>query len=176
MMNDCGNRSLGFPAFNRLPISPPRVLASPLLQTEFMYANPGVSVLGSAVATFNGDCVRSGQMQTNIKQGAGKRQPQRDEQLLNTIVNLPADGVQRIVRYPTDRAFLSWSLLFGCCIAHPSVILRRDRVIAAGGYDPEAEPAEDYDLWLRMDGSAPGCLANAGEVSPYYKRSLVYLR
>ncbi|CAM9942030.1 unnamed protein product [Ascophyllum nodosum] len=134
-------------------------------QTEFMYANPGVSVLGSAVATFNGDCVRSGQMQTNIKQGAGKRQPQRDEQLLNTIVNLPADGVQRIVRYPTDRAFLSWSLLFGCCIAHPSVILRRDRVIAAGGYDPEAEPAEDYDLWLRMDGSAPGCLANAGEAT-----------
>lgn len=73
-------------------------------------------------------------------------------------------GVQRIVRHPTDPAFLAWSMLFGCSLAHPSVMLRRDRVVEAGGYDPAAEPAEDYDLWLRMEACTPGCVANLGEV------------
>lgn len=122
-----------------------------------MISNPSITVLGSSVATFSGECVRTYR---------SRRQNETDNQAFDEAarIHLPATQVQRIVRYPTDRAFISWSLLFGCCIAHPSVMLRRDRVIDAGGYDPGTEPAEDYDLWLRMDGSVPGCLANAGEV------------
>lgn len=114
-------------------------------------------MLGSSVATFSGECLRKYRV---------RRQHETASQAFNeaTRIHLPATQVQRIVRHPTDRTFISWSLLFGCCIAHPSVMLRRDRVINAGGYDPGTEPAEDYDLWLRMDGSVPGCLANAGEV------------
>ncbi len=35
-------------------------------------------------------------------------------------------------------------------LAHPAVMFRRAAVIAAGGYRPQIEPAEDYDLWLRL--------------------------
>lgn len=52
-------------------------------------------------------------------------------------------------------------------MTHPSTILRRNDVIGlggGGGYDPAAEPAEDYDLWLRMEAFRPGCVANTGEV------------
>ncbi|CAM9333384.1 unnamed protein product [Pylaiella littoralis] len=81
-----------------------------------------------------------------------------------TVLHLQASGVQRVARHPTDPAFLAWSMLFGCFLAHPSAMLRRDRVVDAGGYDPAAEPAEDYDLWLRMEADSPGCVSNLGEV------------
>jgi hypothetical protein len=35
-------------------------------------------------------------------------------------------------------------------LAHPAVMLRRSAVLAVGGYRPQIEPAEDYDLWLRL--------------------------
>lgn len=34
--------------------------------------------------------------------------------------------------------------------AHPAVMLRRQDVLAVGGYRAQIEPAEDYDLWLRL--------------------------
>jgi glycosyltransferase involved in cell wall biosynthesis len=37
-----------------------------------------------------------------------------------------------------------------CCITHGSVMMRTWVLRAAGGYRPEAVPAEDYDLWLRL--------------------------
>lgn len=33
---------------------------------------------------------------------------------------------------------------------HPSVIMRKDVVLAAGGYRPEFWPADDFDLWARI--------------------------
>lgn len=47
-------------------------------------------------------------------------------------------------------------------------MLRRPAVLAAGGYDEAAEPAEDYELWLRMETESPGCMANMGEVRYFY--------
>lgn len=35
-------------------------------------------------------------------------------------------------------------------IPHPGVLLRRDAVIAVGGYHPHEFPAEDVGLWLRL--------------------------
>lgn len=40
-------------------------------------------------------------------------------------------------------------LPFVCPFAHPSVVLNRDEVLAAGGY-PDTQHAEDYALWLRL--------------------------
>lgn len=123
-----------------------------------MLEHPRVSVLGTSVATFSGTTIREGGNCTRVKE----HQPLRPA--LDTAVHLPVSAVQRIARHPTDPAFLAWSMLFICCLAHPSVMLRRDRVLEVGGYDPTTEPAEDYDLWLRIQGSAPGCIANLGEV------------
>lgn len=152
-----------------------------------MRSNPLVSVLGSAVAVFSGQCMRhrgdaivvspaafaeqrrgdSENHQPCLHQQQQQQPPPLPPPSLprrQTDVYIPASQVQRVVAHPTAPGFLAWSLLFSCCLAHPSVMLRRNRVIEAGGYEPAAEPSEDYDLWLRMEASAPGCLANTGEV------------
>ncbi|CAM9313989.1 unnamed protein product, partial [Hapterophycus canaliculatus] len=129
-------------------------------QMSFMLENPHVAVLGTSVATFSGPSKgeqRQGQQQRQQQQG------QRVEREAGATLRLPASRVQRIARHPTDPELLAWSMLFGCCVAHPSVMLRRDRIVQAGGYDPETEPAEDYDLWLRVEALEPGSLANLGE-------------
>jgi glycosyltransferase involved in cell wall biosynthesis len=41
-------------------------------------------------------------------------------------------------------------LLLGNCIAHPTVMMRRDAVLAAGLYRADFPLCEDYDLWLRL--------------------------
>ena len=38
----------------------------------------------------------------------------------------------------------------GCPVNHPTVMMRRDAVLKAGGYRKAFSHAEDYDLWLRM--------------------------
>ena len=39
---------------------------------------------------------------------------------------------------------------FGCALAHPTVLFRRDAVLQMGGFRKAYKYAEDYDLWLRM--------------------------
>ncbi|MBU1312777.1 MAG: glycosyltransferase [Alphaproteobacteria bacterium] len=77
---------------------------------------------------------------------------------------------------PTDRAhdhplrheILSFELLFNNPFVHSSVMMRRDAVMAIGGYttDKARQPPEDYELWSRM--ARHGRVANLGE------RLLVY--
>jgi hypothetical protein len=52
-------------------------------------------------------------------------------------------------------------------LAHPAVMFRRAAVIAAGGYRPQIEPAEDYDLWLRL--AERHDLANLPQVLLHYR-------
>ena len=54
----------------------------------------------------------------------------------------------------------------GDAVAHPAVVFRRGAYEAAGGYRPEFEPAEDFDLWLRM--------GEVGEVAVLPERLLSY--
>lgn len=63
-------------------------------------------------------------------------------------------------RIPTD-------LLWGCPFSHPSVMLRRDAVLRAGGYRSCFKKAEDYDLWLRL--ISQGRLENLKNVLLYYR-------
>jgi hypothetical protein len=64
---------------------------------------------------------------------------------------LTHDGRPRfVVRPPTDPGELRWRLLLGNMLAHGSMMLRRDAVLAVGGYDESVERAQDYDLWLRL--------------------------
>lgn len=41
-------------------------------------------------------------------------------------------------------------LLFNCCIFHPTILARRDALLAVGGYATNMPGAEDYDLWARL--------------------------
>ena len=52
------------------------------------------------------------------------------------------------LRAPTNPELISWSLIFGNCVTHSSVMMRRDTVMSLGYY--REVYAEDYDLWARM--------------------------
>jgi glycosyltransferase involved in cell wall biosynthesis len=52
-------------------------------------------------------------------------------------------------------------------ICHPCAMMRREAVLAHGGYDPAMEPAEDLDLWLRMGESWQ--MANLEQVLMKYR-------
>lgn len=43
-----------------------------------------------------------------------------------------------------------WRLPLGSTLPHPGVILRREAILQAGGYDEQRQHAEDYDLWCRL--------------------------
>jgi NAD(P)-dependent dehydrogenase (short-subunit alcohol dehydrogenase family) len=53
-------------------------------------------------------------------------------------------------------------------IAHPTVLARRDALVAVGGYELDRYPSEDYDLWIRL--VEKGQLANLREPLLAYRR------
>jgi len=55
----------------------------------------------------------------------------------------------RLVQLPVEHEEIVRTLLVKNCIYHPSVVLRRDAILALGGYRAEFKNSEDYDLWLR---------------------------
>ena len=52
--------------------------------------------------------------------------------------------------YPASNKQITRTLLFRNCLAHPSVMYRRSSILEVGGYRPEFDGVEDYDLWLRL--------------------------
>jgi hypothetical protein len=56
----------------------------------------------------------------------------------------------RLVRLPEEPEEIAAALPKANCLYHPSVMLRRQPVLALGGYRPEFKNSEDYDLWLRV--------------------------
>lgn len=62
-----------------------------------------------------------------------------------------ADGsLGPATRLPLSPAAVRTTLATISPFAHPAVMLRREQALAAGGYRPQIEPAEDLDLWLRL--------------------------
>jgi glycosyltransferase involved in cell wall biosynthesis len=69
---------------------------------------------------------------------------------------------------PCDDAAIQDCLLRGMtAVYHPTAMMRRDAFDVAGGYRPEAWPAEDLDLWLRL--GELGRLANLPDVVLEYR-------
>jgi hypothetical protein len=52
--------------------------------------------------------------------------------------------------YPAENHQIKAALLEGCALWHPTVVIRREAFVLAGGYRGVAVDAEDYDLWLRI--------------------------
>jgi glycosyltransferase involved in cell wall biosynthesis len=68
---------------------------------------------------------------------------------------------------PTNSKLLKWTLFFGVCVAHPSVLMRREVIHRLNFYSPDAVHAEDVDLWLRA--SAITEFGNVPEVLLQYR-------
>lgn len=71
--------------------------------------------------------------------------------------------------HPLDHDAIVAALEHGSPICHPSVMMRRAVVRAAGGYRPAYRHCEDYDLWLRL--ASQTRLANLPDRLIYYRRS-----
>lgn len=56
----------------------------------------------------------------------------------------------RRTRLPRSSQGIARHLHIGNCLPHPTVLMRREVLEAAGGYQESALAAEDYDLWLRL--------------------------
>ncbi len=62
----------------------------------------------------------------------------------------PSGEIVRMIRPPVDDAILRRVLIRRNPFVHASVMLRREALEAAGGYETRVPVAQDYDLWLRM--------------------------
>jgi hypothetical protein len=60
----------------------------------------------------------------------------------------PIGNPGEISHYPTEHAVIQWRLIFGCYIAHPTVMYRTDVIRQLSGYTPGIT-GEDYELWSR---------------------------
>jgi GT2 family glycosyltransferase len=82
------------------------------------------------------------------------------------------DGGEKIGvrRYPAQHQAIVQALISGASasLAHPTVLMRKDALLAVGGYRAGRFPSEDLDLWLRL--SRAGELANIPEMLLRYRR------
>ncbi len=74
------------------------------------------------------------------------------------------------IRPPLDDAGIRQALLRGNPLCHPTVMLRRQAVLAAGGYLGGIY-AQDYDLWARLAMSANHRFANLPDVCLGYRQA-----
>ncbi|WP_159430930.1 glycosyltransferase family 2 protein [Flavobacterium segetis] len=65
--------------------------------------------------------------------------------------NFSIIGDDGFINLPQFHEDIKISLLSGNCIVHPSVMLRKSTLFKHKlTYDPNMEPAEDYDLWIKL--------------------------
>jgi glycosyltransferase involved in cell wall biosynthesis len=62
----------------------------------------------------------------------------------------PGGTPVRVVRPPVDDAALRRALIRANPFVHSSVMLRREVLARAGGYDEGLAVAQDYELWMRL--------------------------
>ena len=69
-----------------------------------------------------------------------------------SVIRQGDQDTQRGHRHPCDKGELQMRLLFDSFFVHSSVMLRRSALTVSGPYptDPERNPPEDFDLWLRL--------------------------
>jgi glycosyltransferase involved in cell wall biosynthesis len=72
-----------------------------------------------------------------------------------------------VIRHPLEDSQMRSAMLRYNPICHSSVILRKNIVLASGGYRSTFEPSEDYDLWLKM--SECSRMANLPDVIVRYR-------
>ena len=85
------------------------------------------------------------------------------------VVLIDADGnVARRMDYPKGDEACRRFLTRGSPLCHPAVTLRAEAVARVGGYRAAFEPAEDYDLWLRL--TQIGAIDNLDTVVLAYRR------
>jgi glycosyltransferase involved in cell wall biosynthesis len=135
---------------------------------EHTAADPRLSVLrlphGGIATALNHGIVRAQSNLIAIMNGDDEAMPERLERQVAAMQEYPdvavlgtaADMMDQAgrtlgrIQPPTDPALIRDKLMAANWLAHPTVMMRRDVVLAAGGYRPIFTASEDYDLWLRL--------------------------
>jgi len=80
------------------------------------------------------------------------------------VAVLETDGSRHSVTLSASGPPLFVRLLWGNCLATPTVLLRRRCFLEVGGFRPELQTGEDWDLWLRV-AARHRCLAVRRELA-----------
>jgi len=84
------------------------------------------------------------------------------------LINKDGDPIAPPTKYPLTSEEIRKGLLSGyCALGHPTVAMRREAAVAVGGYRRAFDPADDYDLWIRL--SERYALANMPDVLVDYR-------
>jgi hypothetical protein len=84
------------------------------------------------------------------------------------LINKDGDPIAPPTAYAVTPEEIRKGLRAGyCMLAQPSVAMRREAVMAVGGYRRAFDASDDYDLWLRLSERYP--LANMPEVLVDYR-------
>jgi len=59
-------------------------------------------------------------------------------------------GQTKPPKVPLKHSDIGYRMNWSNALNHPTVVFRREVVLAAGGYDAALECAQDYDLWMRL--------------------------
>eukprot|EP01133_Synstelium_polycarpum_P004318 gene4318-5042_t len=120
------------------------------VQVDYLEAHSNVDVLGTPVVVYSDA--------DGVKADVGMLDIQEDN-----------DRCKRSW-HPSGKEMVEWSMIFNCCLNHPSVMMRRS-VFDSARYDARHRHTEDYGLWLRLlfDGKV---LANL----PHGSQPLLLLR
>jgi hypothetical protein len=98
-------------------------------------------------------------------------QTQYDFMIMNPEVSVSGSSVElikpdgshsSILTYPTHDSMIKFNMLFYCCFAHPTIIMRKDFAQRIT-YEMHGK-LEDYRLWLSFLHDASVKYANLGEV------------
>ena len=93
-----------------------------------------------------------------------------DVDLLGTaaeIIDERGQSTQRSHHHPTDNISLKWALLFNNPFVHSSVIFKKSKAMACGGYNTNTSYFEDYHLWSAM--AQQGKIANLPNILLKYR-------
>jgi glycosyltransferase involved in cell wall biosynthesis len=65
------------------------------------------------------------------------------------IIDIQGNFLEKL-QFPAQNNLLRWFMCFYDPIINPTVMMRKDIVLQAGGYDMEMRKCEDYNLWQRL--------------------------
>lgn len=66
------------------------------------------------------------------------------------VINDKGELLGEVMRPESDSVILLWMLLRHCALNQPTVMLRRNLIIQAGGYNEKLSVSEDYEMWTRL--------------------------
>jgi hypothetical protein len=123
---------------------------------------------GSLIARMDSDDVA---LTERFEKQVGFMQANPDIHVLGTNYNYMSEGVILPFesKLPVSPRDVFCFMQTGCCIAHPSVVFRKQTILSQNGYRTQFLPAEDYDLWLRILASHPMSIANLAEPLLLYR-------